>query len=212
MTHDIAILRPTSIIACEVFKDVLGHLNLSASTPNIRLRLLPSTLHLDPVTLQKELTRHFRAARNRRDRIVCLYGDCFPGIGESCKSFGAIKVSGCHCYEILLGSRKFRRIIEETTGTYFLERQLIEQFDKYCAEPMELHDEEVRRLMFQHYRQVVYVRQPSDGDLLAEVARVAELLELAMEVRDADYSHLEKQLKRILHEELLGCRPSGETP
>lgn len=88
--------------------------------------------------------------------------------------------------------------MNETAGTYFLERDLILNFEEYCIEPLELHDEEMRKYCFEHYQRVLYVRQPRDPDLVSRAGKLAEFLQLSLEIRDADYSHLGRELVRLI--------------
>ena len=188
----------TRIIACQVFKPVLEHLQLAGTYPNTRLTYLPSNLHMKPHHLRRYLVREMAATRRRNERIICLYGDCFPGIEHLCEQHGAIKVPGFHCYEMLLGSEQFNMLIEETAGNFFVERDLILNFEEHCAKPLELDDEEIRQYCFKHYQRVVYVRQPSDPDLTLKAREVAGFLGLSLEVRDADYSYLGKKLVELV--------------
>jgi len=186
------------IIACRVFKPALEHLKPESRYPNLRLTYLPSNLHLRPEMLAKYLRKEITSARRRNERIICLYGDCFPGISDYCHRRKVVKVPGPNCWEILLGSERFEQVIEETAGTYFLEKDLILNFEENCIEPLELYDEEMRNYCFGNYRRLLYVRQPSDPDLMSQANRVAEFLELSLEIMDADYSHLEKRLTKLI--------------
>ena len=188
----------TRIIACAVFKPAIKHLHLENKYPDLRLTYLPSNLHLRPQELRSHLLKEIAAARKRNERVICLYGDCFPGINDLCEERGVIKVPGHHCYEMLLGSERFRQLVDETVGTYFLEKDLILNFEEYCAVPLELHDEEMRKYCFERYQKLLYVRQPSDPDLVPKVGELAEFLELSLDTSDADYSHLEKKLVELL--------------
>ena len=109
-----------------------------------------------------------------------------------------IKVPGHYCYEMLLGSERFRQLIQEMAGTYFAEKDLILNFEEYCVRPLELRDEEMRRHCFGQYQRLLYIRQPSDPNLVPQAGEVAEFLELPLEIKDADYSHLEKELIELL--------------
>ena len=188
----------TRIIACGVFKPVLEYLQLGKRYPNLRLTYLPSKLHLRPQELEKHLLREVDKAKKRNERIICLYGECFPDIDDFCKQHGIIKVPGFYCYEMLLGGERFRQLIEEMAGTYFLEEDLIINFVEYCMRPLELQDEEMRKQCFEHYKRLLYVRQPSDPNLLTAASKLADFLEVSLEIRDADYSHLEKSLIELL--------------
>ncbi len=188
----------TRIIACAVFKPALEHLQLENRYPNLRLTYLPSNLHLRPQELRNCLLKETTAAQKRNERVICLYGDCFPSIDDFCEQYEVTKVPGHYCYEMLLGSERFRRLINEMTGTYFAERDLIINFEEYCVRPLELHDEEMRRYCFKQYQRLLYVRQPSDPDLVLQAGEVAEFLELSLDISDVDYSYLEKNLIELL--------------
>ncbi len=186
------------IVACAVFKPAIEYLQLERRYPNLRLTYLPSNLHLRPQELKNHLLKAIKAVQKRNERVICLYGDCFPDIDDFCQEHGAIKVPGHYCYEMLLGSERFRQLMEEMTGTYFVEKDLILNFEEYCVRPLELRDEEMRKYCFQRYQRLLYVRQPSDPDLVPQAGEMAEFLELYLDISDADYSHLEKNLIELL--------------
>jgi len=188
----------TRVIACKAFQPALEHLQLERRYPDLRLTYLRSSLHIMPKELARCLREEFISAEKRKERIICLYGDCFPGIGEFCQRHGAIKVPGFHCWEMLLGSQRFQELMDETAGTYFVERDLILNFEEYCAGPLELHDEQMRRICFECYRRLLYVRQPTDPDLLPRARELAQFLGLSLEIREADYLHLERRLIPLL--------------
>ncbi len=195
--------RNQTIIACGVFKSCLKHLDLSVRFPSVRVRYLPSYLHMNPRLLEIRLIKEMTAAIKRGERISCLYGDCFAGIRECCERFGAAKVCGFHCYEMLLGGEQFQNLMDETAGTFFLERELIMDFERCCSEPLELYDVDMRKEFFKHYKKLVYVRQPADPDLGPRAQDLARFLELALEIRDSDYSHLDRQLAQLIQGELI---------
>jgi len=188
----------TRIIACAVFRPTIEYLQLENRYPNMRLTYLPSNLHLRPQGLRNRLLKEITAAQKRNERVICLYGDCFPEIDDFCQQYGVIKVPGHFCYEMLLGSERFRQLIDEMAGTYFAEKDLILNFEEYCVRPLELRDEEMRKYCFYQYRRLLYVRQPSDPDLLPRVSEMAEFLGLSLDISNTDYSHLEKKLIELL--------------
>jgi hypothetical protein len=128
------------------------------------------------------------------ERVICLYGECFQDIDILCKEYGVIKIEGHHCYEIFLGRGKFREIMDENAKTYFLEKDLVLNFEEYCVKPLELYDKEMKELFFKNYERLVYVRQLSDHDLIPTVNNIADFLGLSIIVRDADYLNFEKAL------------------
>lgn len=188
----------THIISCGVFKPALDYIRLEDRYRNLRLTYLPSNLHLRPQGLRNRLRRAIASARKRNERVMVLCGDCFPGINDFCKRHGVIKVPGHYCYEMLLGPERFQQFVDEVAGTYFLERDLILNFEECCVVPLELYDEEVRRYCFEHYQRLLYVRQPADPDLVPRASELAKFLELALEIGDADYSYLERKLIELI--------------
>ena len=190
--------KRTRIVACGVFKPAIEHLRLANRYPNLRFTYLPPVLHITPQKLEQNLLRRITAAQRKDERIICLYGECIPDLSNVCQCHGVMKVPGHSCYEMLLGNERFEQFIDETAGTYFLEKDLIINFREYCIEPLELDDEEMRDCYFQHYRKLLYVRQPTDPDLISQAHDLADFLELSLAVSDADYSHLEKSLIRLI--------------
>ena len=190
--------RVTRIIACGVFRPALERLRLARRYPNLRVTYMPPVLHTRPQKLEKHLHRKITSAEKRTEQVVCLYGECFPDIQEFCRLRGIPKVPGPNCYEMLLGSEVFGQLTDETAGTYFLEKDLILNFREYCLEPLELYDEEMRKWCFEHYKRLLYIRQPGDPDLASQACELAEFLELSLDIRDADYSHLERRLAELL--------------
>ncbi len=188
----------TRIIACAVFKPAIDSLQLKRRYPHLRLTYLPSHLHLRPKDLKKRMRRAITAARIREERVICIYGECFPEIDDFCRQSHVLKVPGHYCYEMLLGRDRFRHLMEETAGTYFAERNLLLNFEEYCVIPLELQDEEMKRYCFGHYQRLVYIRQPSDADLTTQADEVSRFLGLSLDVADVDYSYLEKMLTDLL--------------
>ena len=187
------------IISCGVFKPALEHLQLETRFPNLRIIFLESNLHLCPQELQKCLLCEFESAKQAGEGAICLYGNCVAGINDLCKEHGVAKIPGDFCHEILLGPERFQENLDETAGIYFIEQEVITNFDMYCRKPLELDDEVMRKYCFEHYQRLMYVRQPSDPDLLTQAGEIADFLGLALHIREADYSYLESKLIELLH-------------
>ncbi|MFO7773678.1 MAG: DUF1638 domain-containing protein [Dehalococcoidia bacterium] len=188
----------TRIIACDVFKPAFDALELEARYPDLRFTYLPSHLHLKPQELKTRLKKAITSAKKNDERIICVYGECFPEIEDFCQQNAVFKVPGHYCYEMLLGKERFQQLINETAGTYFVEKNLLLNFEEYCVRPLELRDEEMRMSCFGQYQRLLYIRQPADPDLMPQADEVAEFLGISLRVGDADYSYLEKILAALL--------------
>ena len=196
MTSKVA--KRTRILACGVFKTAIENLRLGTRYPHLHFTYLPPVLHITPQKLEKHLQRRINAAQRNNEKILCLYGECIADIHNFCQCRGVLKVPGRSCYEMLLGTERFGKFMDETAGTYFLEKELILNFREYCIEPLELDDAEMRECYFKHYQKLIYIRQPTDPNLLSQAHDLADLLELSLAISDADYSHLEKALTKLI--------------
>ena len=188
------------IIACGVFEEALKYLSLQAHHPDLRITFLRPRLHNLPPELKKELTGVIRTSRAAGDKVICLYGQCFPEMDDFVQKEAIVRAPGAHCYEMFLGSETFQRILQEEAGTYFLEKELIVHFREYCLQPLELHDPELRECYFCHYKRLLYIRQPLDVDpALVEKAReLADFLSLNLLVLDANYGELRANLLKLI--------------
>ncbi len=186
------------LIACRVFEDALHFLEIPRRFPDLEIRWLPAHLHLRPDELQRRISLEIAEARGREKRACCLFGLCFPGIDYALQALSVPRIACSHCFEIFLGTERYRRITETVPGSFFLEKRLLLNFDEYCWKPLELYDPMMRSWYFEHYRRVVYIRQPLDPDLTDQARRVADRLSLSLRVEDADYSELEAKLVSIL--------------
>jgi hypothetical protein len=191
-------VNPVRIIACGVFRPSLEQFKFEERFPDLDITYLPSNLHINPEELKGCLLKEVAASQKRDERVICLYGECFKDMDLFCNENGILKIQGHHCYEILLGTDNFRQITDENAKTYFLEKELVLNFEEYCVKPLELYDEEMKALFFKNYERLAYVRQPSDPDLMPGVERIAEFLGFSVISRDADYPNLEKVLVNLI--------------
>ncbi len=187
------------LIACGVFKPVFEYLELDFKYPGISITYLPANLHLKPEMLKVSLERAVAETLRRGERPLIVYGDCFTGIDAFCRQHGITKIPGRNCYEMLLGNLLFESILEESIGTFFVEQELLLNFDTYCSEPLELADDDLRKILFEHYRRLLYVRQPNDPDLREKANKIADFLNLRLHIQDADYSHFSNLLQRLFN-------------
>ena len=187
------------IIACGVFRDALRYIELRRFHPTVAVTYIPPVLHNTPDKLKAEILLQIHTARKARDDILCLYGQCYPDLDPMLSRADIRRVPGAHCYEILLGSKSFRKLMDEEAGTYFLEKELVLNFAEYCVKPLELDDPVLRETYFKHYKRLAYVRQPLDPDfIVSRVQEIAHLLDLESLVIDADYSEFRTNLFQFL--------------
>ena len=187
------------IIACGVFRDALRHIEPKRFHQNITITFINPYLHNYPQKLKEEILYQIHLAKKAGDKILCLYGRCYPDMGRHLYEMGIPRVQCEHCYEIFLGIKRFQAIINEEAGSYFIEKNLILNFSEYCIQPLELDDPLMREIFFQHYKRLVYIRQPFDSDSITpDFHDISQFLNLKPMVVDADYSELKAKLIKLL--------------
>lgn len=184
------------IIACNVFREALRKLDTAPEDSEIVY--LPSFLHLRPLELKESILCHINRARERGEAAGCLFGRCFPGIDDVLNREETLKIPGDNCYQMLLGNRTFDELMDEHPGVFFLEKELIENFEEYCIKPLELDDPVLREMYFRHYQRAVYIRQSPGRELVSRAGKIARMLSLKLLVLDADCSELEENFKRFI--------------
>lgn len=182
--------------ACGVFRSALENMGICDRFPEIEIDYLLPYLHHYPIELRKRLTKVIRRAHNLRQKVVCLYGKCFPDIDAFLQERGATRPTGGHCYEMLLGHRAYESIIDEEPGTYFLEKEILMNFSEYCIKPLELHDPQMRKWFFERFKTLLYIHQPGDPDLWEQAHEIAKFLNLHLQVKEADYTDLKRGVER----------------
>jgi Protein of unknown function (DUF1638) len=193
-------IMPPCIVACNVFRSAMEHLDIQHRYPDLSIRYLPAHLHLQPAELKRRLLAEIGAARENRRTVGCLYGHCFEDIEDVLEEAGVPRIRVGHCFEILMGRDRYHQWIHDQAGTFFMEKELVENFEAYCWEPLELFDPQMRSWYFEHYRRVAYIRQPRDPDLTVQARRIAGSLDLELQIVEADYGELEHTLNQLIAE------------
>jgi hypothetical protein len=189
------------IIACGVFRDALRQIEPQRFHRDVAITYVTPFLHNHPQKLKEEILHQIHLAQKAGDEVLCLYGRCYPELDDHLNEMGIPRIPGEHCYEILLGSKRFHAIIDEEAGTYFLEKDLVLNFPEYCMQPLELNDPLMRESYFQHYTRLAYIRQPFDPDtVMPHVYDISQFLKLKSIVIDADYAELTASLLRLFTE------------
>ncbi len=178
------------LAACGVFRSALEHMRICDRFPEIEIDYLLPYLHHYPIELRKRLGKVIRRAHGLRQKVICLYGKCFPDIDAFLQTRGATRPSGGHCYEMLLGHRAYETIMDEEPGTYFSEKEILMNFSEYCVEPLELDDPQMRKWFFERFKTLLYIHQPGDPDLWDQAYKIAQFLNLRLQVKEADYTDL----------------------
>lgn len=158
-------------------------------------------LHLYPGRIVEELRERLQALRPRYERLVVVYGDCgMTGRLEPIlEEFGASRVRGPHCYEMLAGAELFGRVSDEKPGTFFLTDWLVRNFDRAVVRGLGLdRHPDLKEMLFGNYEAVLFLRQVPNPRLAAKAKEIADYLGLPLEIRDVGLGQLEARLAELV--------------
>lgn len=161
---------------------------------------VPATHHLHPGRIAPAVEKRILKLRDAYKRIIVVYGDCGTkgALDAVLDQYGVQRVRGLHCYEMYAG-RMFYDLIEEEPGTFFLTDFLVKSFRGAVLKGLGLHAfPNLRGRFFAKYQRVVFLTQTCDPGLREKAQRIAEYLELPLEVRHTGYGFLEGWLVALV--------------
>ena len=164
---------------------------------NADIHGLSAMLHLYPARIVSELRTKLEQLAPRYDRLVVVYGDCGTAgrLEPVLDEFGAARVPGPHCYEMLAGEQLFARVSDENPATFFLTDWLVRNFDRAVVRGLGLDRyPDLKPVLFGNYEGVLYLRQVPNPKLAEKADRIAAYLELPLEIRDVGLGELEDRL------------------
>lgn len=168
---------------------------------DVEVHGVPALHHLDPRLIVTAVERWLAELAPRCERVVVVYGDCGTAgaLDAVLARYGAVRVAGPHCYEMLAGEAEFARIAEERPGTFFLTDWLVRSFARAVVRPLGLdRHPELLPVYFGHYTDVLYLSQFPSPRLDARAAEIAADLGLPLEVRRAGLGELEARLAALV--------------
>ncbi|HZD11732.1 MAG TPA: DUF1638 domain-containing protein [Candidatus Binatia bacterium] len=161
---------------------------------------VPAIDHVYPQRIAPHVEKRILALREQYDRLIVVYGDCGSqgALDVVLDKYGIERLAGPHCYD-WYGGEQFQELVEEEPGTYFLTDFMIRTFEGLIKKSMGLDRyPQLKEDYFHNYKRVVYLAQVEDEELLQKAQKVADYLELPLEVRVTGYNRLETQLVDLM--------------
>ena len=163
-------------------------------------RPINSIYHLYPSKIEEQVEAKLAETDGAYERRVVVYGHCgaqnLDSIIDSHE--GTVRTAGPHCYE-MFGGADFREAVKEVPGTYILTDYLIQVWDKMIVTGLKLDQHpKLVKLMFGHYKRMIYYSQEVDESLIEKAGLIAESLGLELIVRHVGYGDLERRLVAIM--------------
>lgn len=156
--------------------------------------------HAYPQRIAPDVEKHILELRDEYERLIVVYGDCGSqgALDAVLDTYGIERLRGPHCYE-WYGGEQFQHLMDEEPGTYFLTDFMIRTFEGLIKKSMGLDRyPQLKDDYFRNYKRVVYLAQTEDDALLQKAHRVADYLDLPLEVRVTGYNRLETQLVSLM--------------
>lgn len=163
-------------------------------------RPINAVYHLYPSKIEEQVEDKLSETDGEYERRVVVYGHCGAHNLDHIisKHEGTVRTVGPHCYE-MFGGEHFREAVKEVPGTYILTDYLIRVWDKMIVTGLKLDKHpKLVKLMFGHYKRMIYYSQEENDRLVEMAGRIADSLGLELIVRHVGYGDLERRLVAIM--------------
>jgi len=179
------------LVACGILSREI-RLIVSARAWPIRIRFLPSRLHVDIEKLGTAL----QSEVDLRDggRLALGYGVCHPSIDRLGKA--VVRMKAQNCISMLLGEEHFHREIE--AGTYFLLEEWARDWTSITRSAFGDHPTSIAAIFRSEHKSILAIRTPCSGDFATAAQEVADGLGLPLRWIDVSLEHLESILLETL--------------
>jgi hypothetical protein len=189
-----------AVVACGA---LAGHLRTIARRRGLEVEIhaLPSLLHNQPRRIAPAVEALATSLRDKGRRVALAYADCgtYGALDEVCERLGLERLAGQHCYDVIGGPERIRRLLEEEPGTYLLTDFLVASFARSVLQELGLdRHPELRDVYFGHYRRAVWLAEEATPALEARARAAAEALGLPLEVVPVGLGGLDEELERLV--------------
>lgn len=193
-TETLTAYRPSTLfIACGALGHELVELKRMTGWTSMAIQCLPAHWHNTPDKIAPAVRRKIRAARDKYERIMVLYGDCGTGglLDAVLEDEGVERIPGPHCYQFFMGTEPFSERADREPGCFFLTDYLVRHFDRLILKGLGL--DRFPQLLgdyFGNYTTLIYLAQTDDARLTAKAQAAAQRLGLAFERQFTGYGEL----------------------
>ncbi len=166
---------------------------------NADFEAIDAKLHLRPKLIGPAVEERLAKTEGKYERRVVVYGHCGAfDLDGILQKHGAVRPLGPHCYE-MYGGERFAQALKEVAGTFILTDFLVRAWDTLAVKGLQIDKHpQLQKLMFRHYRRVIYYSQEEDEKLVAKAHQIAECLNLPLTIQHVGYGDLEQRLVAIM--------------
>ncbi|MBK9053246.1 MAG: DUF1638 domain-containing protein [Chloroflexi bacterium] len=161
---------------------------------------IPAIDHMFPERIAPDVEKRYLETRDQYHRVIVVFGDCGSrgALDVLLTKYNLERIDGPHCYE-MYGGQTFHDLMDEAPGTFFLTDFLVRGFRGTILKGLGLDRfPQLKEEYFRNYHRLVYMVQNHDADLIERAQRIAEYLELPLELRHTGYGLLEQRLVALM--------------
>jgi hypothetical protein len=185
------------LIACGALARDVAALRRHGGWNHVELDCLPAKLHTTPEAIPEAVRARLEAARGRYDQVCVAYADCgtVGRLDAVLAEYGAVRLSGAHCYELFAGAEHFAALQEAEPGTFYLTDFLARHFDRLVIRGLGLdRHPELLPQYFGNYRRVVHLAQQESPAIREKARECASRLGLEFESHSVGLGPFERAL------------------
>jgi len=161
---------------------------------------IPAIDHMFPERIAPDVEKRYLEIRDQYHRVIVVFGDCGSrgALDDLLTKYSLERIDGPHCYE-MYGGQTFHDLMDEEPGTFFLTDFLVRGFRGTILKGLGLDRfPQLKEDYFRNYHRLVYMVQNHNTDLIERAQRIAEYLELPLELRHTGYGLLEERLVALM--------------
>lgn len=190
---------PSTLVICcgAIAKEIITIIRENG-WDHMKVQCLPAKLHNEPGALPEGVRAKIRAGHARGEEVVVLYSDCGTGGGMAkvLEEEGLENIGGAHCYEVFAGSERFKQLMKDEPGSFFVTDFLARHFEKLVFKGLGLDRfPKLLDVYFGKYRKMVYLVQRENPDTLVLAEAAAASIGLELEVRHTGYGGFQQFLE-----------------
>jgi Protein of unknown function (DUF1638) len=208
------------IIACEVMKEELLTIVSKDPIPEIELQFVSMGLHIHPKKLHQELQELLKQSKEY-SRIILGFGLCGGAANQLSAPDCRLTIPRVHdCIPLLLGSKLlYRQLSDQILGTFYLsggwiegEHSILNEHQRICDKFGAKKALRVLTMMFENYQRLLYINtgHPRETANLSEAQKLAQLLNLDLQIQDGNRQYLDKIINGPWDEAAFITIPPGE--
>jgi len=199
--------EPILVIACGALAKEIDALKRSYGWDHLHMQCIDARLHLRPALIPDRLREKIRQNRGKYEKIFVAYAECGTGggIDRVLEEENVERLPGAHCYQFFAGSERFSELSEREPATFYLTDFLARHFERLVIRPLKIDAHpELADAYFGNYRQLVYLSQTRNEEVLRAAESAAEYLGLAFRHVHCGYGELETNLQLQMEGRTIG--------